>query len=475
TFDLNGKLQMENIPASGDCDRFLWRTKDIGGGKRLLINKAKGENSPLLLSASGALSFASGQGVQEWEIKPSDVNKYGTNAYQLIGANATKALSFTNVVQADNPVAGNKNQTWVLQFNQMVRDYFLPLPTKANLLAHYVDNPNVNVNTSAEAIAASYNKFLKGTNGVTFFATNTSSDWVLVNYYLTITNMLNAIVSPKPSDPKVDPNLVKTLAALKGQSLILINKNDLNSAVPSQFFTTWMTKPNAAQFRGMAAYGQPKKAILANEELTCKTGIVNRPLDNTFRKFDHGVHEFWHAVQELCGYIPIVDANNMCDSERGKSSECFCFYAQTWFNSNGSNYYYPGLRAYDAARASFMKKIFNESNTWQPPVDLRLNGYNPSGSPAATTPTRDILPVYSISAYPNPFDEVLNIEVRLEKANPLEVEIIDALGRVLRVLKSSNVTDKHFFQVQNLDHEGILFVKVKSDGKYGLVKVVKNN
>ena len=81
----------------------------------------------------------------------------------------------------------------------------------------------------------------------------------------------------------------------------------------------------------------------------------------------------------------------------------------------------------------------------------------------------------AIRAFPNPFNEVLNIEVNLEKSNSLEVEIIDALGRVLRVAKSSNVTDKHTFQMQNLDHKGFLFVKVKSDGKYGLVKVVKNN
>ena len=117
----------------------------------------------------------------------------------------------------------------------------------------------------------------------THLATNTSSDWVLVNYYFIITNMFNAVVAPKPSEPKIDQNLIKTLDALKGQSLILINKNDLNSAIQNMFFTTWQNKQNAAQFRGQAAYLDPKKAILANEELTCKTGIVNRPLDNTFR------------------------------------------------------------------------------------------------------------------------------------------------------------------------------------------------
>lgn len=483
TFDSNDKLLMELIPSTGNCDRFLWRCKDLGAGKRLLINKAKGENSPLLLSASGTLTFSTGQGVREWEVKQSDVNKFGTNAFQLIGATATKALSFSTGVQSDNPATGNRNQTWVFQFNQMVRDYFLPLPTKANLGLYY-ENPNVNLNTSANEIAATYNKFLKGLNGVTFFATNTSSDWVIVNYYFVINNMMNAVVAPKPSDPKVDPNLVKTLAAMKGQSLIIINKNDLNSAVPNQFFTTGFSSFSVARLRGSSGYGASKKWILVSEELTNKTGIVNRPLDTDFRKFDHGVHEFGHALMDLPGWIPIIDANNMCDAEKGKSSECFCYDLQSWFNSRFGTYTYPGPRAVEwfqspgitsTQRANFMKKIFNGDNTWMPPVDLRLNGYNPSGSPATTTPTNDILPAYLISAYPNPFNEVLNIEVRLEKPNPLEVEIIDALGRVLRVLRSSNTTDKHTFQVQNLDYKGVLLVKVKSDGKYGLVKVVKNN
>lgn len=386
TFDSNEKLLMEQIPSTGNCDRFLWRTKDIGGGKRLLINKAKGESFPLLIAANGTLTFTTGQGEKEWEFKQSDINKYGTNAYQLFGA--SKALTFNGLVQSENTSSGNKNQTWVFQFNQMVKDYFLAMPTKANLEQHYVDNPNVNASASANAIGESYNKFLKGINGVTYFATNTSSDWVLVNHYFVINNVMNAVVVPKASDPKVDPNLVKTLAAMKGQSLILINKNDLNANVPKQFFTTWISKQNASQFRGMAAYAQPKRAILANEELTCKTGITNRPLDNTFRRFDHGVHEFTHALQELCGWIPIVDANAMCENERGKSSECFCYDTQYWFNSgaDGNRYTYPGIRAFNAQRVEFMKKIFNAENTWMPPVDLRLGGYNPSGSSSAPNP-----------------------------------------------------------------------------------------
>lgn len=382
TFDNNDQLIMELIPAIGNCDRFLWRTVDAGAGKRILINKAKGDSKPLLMSESGALTFESGQGVKEWEIKQSDINKYGTNAFQLIGANASQALTFNfifkSVQTSNNPINGNRDQTWIFQFNQMVKDYFLPLPTKANLLAHYVDNPNVNVHTAADSIGTSYNKFLKGTHGVTFFATNTSSDWVLVNYYFIIKNMLNAVITPKPSDTWVDPNIIKTLDTLKGQSLVLINKNDLNAVVPNQYFTPWLSKEKTSELRGSAAYLSLQKAILASEELTCKTGIINRPLDNSNRRFDHGVHEFAHALQELCGYISIVDANNMCPSEVGRSSECFCFDIQNWFNSNAPAYHFPGLRAYDARRSNFMSRIFNAENTWMPPADIRQDGYNPS-------------------------------------------------------------------------------------------------
>ncbi|MBK8044239.1 MAG: T9SS type A sorting domain-containing protein [Haliscomenobacter sp.] len=102
-----------------------------------------------------------------------------------------------------------------------------------------------------------------------------------------------------------------------------------------------------------------------------------------------------------------------------------------------------------------------------------FNLYPFVGNIVSTSSLEDIKPI--VYVYPNPFTEVLNIEVQLEKPNALEVEIIDALGRVLRVAKSSNVTDKHALQIQNLDYTGILFVKVKSEGKYALVKVVKNN
>jgi Secretion system C-terminal sorting domain len=382
TFDTNGQLKMELIPATGDCDRFLWRTKSLANGKRILINKAKGENTPLLMGTNGIPNFTNGS--NEWAINVSNKSKYGTNAYHLVDGGSTKALAYENSVTSSSPQAGNKSQTWVLQFNQMVKDYFLPMPTKEILKTHFV-NPTINLDKDADLIAQDYNKFLKGDNGTHFFSTNTGSDWAIVNYYFIIDNMLNATISPKPSDPKIDPNLIKPLSVLSGVSINLINKNDLNYNVSNLYFVNRSLTPLfVSTVRGISAYRNPRKYMLFSEEFACKTGNVNRPIDKIFRRFDHGIHEYAHGMQDktMTGWTNIIDAYNMCDSwgERGdESSECFCYATQDWFNSTFSSNTYPGIRASSQFNAQLMEKFFNKDNTWQPPKDLRKDGYNPSG------------------------------------------------------------------------------------------------
>ncbi len=469
TFNSNGDMQMELIPTTGNCERFLWRTSDIGGGKRLLINKSKGLNNPLLMSTNGTPTFDIGQGAEEWSITYADQVRFGTNAFHILGANSTKALSYVNDVQSDIPVFGSPDQTWVFQFNQLAKDYFLPLPTKTNLEMYYTDNPNFNLNNDADAILETYNKFLKAANGVTFFATNTSSDWVIVNYYFIINNMMNAVNSPKPSDPNVNPNLINTLSAMKGRSLVLINKNDLNTVVPNHYFTQGFNSFSVASLRGSSGYNAYRKWILVSEELTCKTGIVNRPLDTAFRRYDHGVHEFGHALQELCNWIAIVDANNMCDAEQGKSSECFCYDMQYWFNSSGNSNTYPGLRANkwwqspsisSAQRAAFMEKIFNKENTWMPPKDLRYDGYNPSGPTVESTPTGiHRIESSKLQAYPNPSKGYLTLDIPND-IHPHFMVIQNVTGQVIHrqpIQTGPNLIDVHHLEA------GIYFIQVNTE------------
>ena len=608
TFDQNGLLKMELIPASGDCERFLWRTKSLASGKRLLINKAKGENMPLLMGANGSPSFTVGSGATEWIISVSDKNKYGTNAYQLFGSNASKALAYDNGVVSSSPQTGNKSQTWVFQFNQMVKDYFLPMPTKTILKTHFTANPNINVDNDADAILKDYNKFLKGDNDTYYFSTNTGSDWALVNYYFVINNILNAAVSPKPSDPNVDPNIIKPISVLAGISMILINKNDLSYSVTQHYFPLYPNDPTTAErVRGSGFYAWPKKAIFQSEELTCKTGIVNRPLDKSFRRFDHGVHEYAHALQDaaLTNWDAIQDANNMCNSEKAsQSSECGCYDIQYWFNSVGDWNSYPGNRARNATIGVLMEKFFKKDNTWMPPKDLRMDGYNPSGPTAPDVQLtiaipdtighigKDIvIPVYltggdpvgllqmnisydeslvtldtiistkmkgfkpsnynitsgkviiawddpalenftangilmnlyfknnansgktdvtisevtiadntfntyvptldqgsidlmissssdtdlslSFNVYPNPFIDLLNIEVGLNTPEKIRVTLTDITGRTLKTENTDKISDQHVIQVKDLEYKGVIFVKVESKNVSKTIKVIR--
>jgi|GEM_PF-5400540 len=426
----SGELGVETIPATGNCDRFLWRTKTLPNGKRLLINKAQKEFNPLWLTASGQPTFSTGDGSKDWDLTLPNRTNLGTNAYQIKGFN-NKALSYTSGRVSTKTTATNDlEQVWVLQFNQMVKDYFLPRPTTANLNAHYKPSTNNNIqelqwNGSTNAlnllnesafsqlqstisqsygqIQASYNKFLKGDHGVHFFATKTSSDWVIINYYFNINNMMNAVNLPKPNYSGVTTN---DLSIMNGRNLVIINKNDLSASVPQQYFSRNFDKFYVSRNRGGAGYRLPfRDAILTSEELTCKTGITNRPLDQSFRRFDHGIHEFGHALQELGRWVDIVkatinrrveialagggDARTIRDRERNQvcfdcfenstSPECICFMLQKWFNNSNDSEFYPNSRAANDSKREIMEIIFNNDNTWMPAKDLRENGYLPSG------------------------------------------------------------------------------------------------
>ncbi|MBP6826173.1 MAG: hypothetical protein KA165_06430 [Saprospiraceae bacterium] len=445
-YNKQGALQMELIPETGNCDQYLWRTKKLSNGKRYLINKAKGGGTPLWLGDNGAPAFDAVNGSKEWEIAIADRKKTGTNGYQIKGGNG-KALSYTNgSVTSKTYATGDLEQVWLFQFNQMVKDYFLPRPTSENLNANFLpaDNANVqklewdgvsdklkklsmdevrqlktSIQNSYSEISQSYNKFLKGDNGVSFFATNTASDWVIVNYYFIINNMMNAVKSPKPSYSNVTVN---DLSVLNGRSLTIIGKDDVSAAVEKQYFTKGFGKFYISRNRGGSGYRNPfQEGILVSEELACKTGIVNRPLDKSFRRFDHGVHEFGHALQELCNWVGIVKAeiavpidaaivrenakaagdptkktpdqvrtemlgtvrNTICYdcNENSSSPECICFMIQKWFNNSDNYEYYPAKRADNNEQKKVMEIIFGNENTWMPPKDIRKGGYNPSTFP----------------------------------------------------------------------------------------------
>jgi hypothetical protein len=58
-------------------------------------------------------------------------------------------------------------------------------------------------------------------------------------------------------------------------------------------------------------------------------------------------------------------------------------------------------------------------------------------------------------------------------SSAVEYEIIDALGRSLRMGKSNAVATKHTITIRDLEYKGIVFVRVKSNSRRGFIRVIK--
>lgn len=281
------------------------------------------------------------------------------------------------------------------------------------------------------------------------------NNWVNINAYLFNVIWNDGITSEAVVNPEFGSLDSAKVEAEKYARIIGQLPNCLRTDVDQ----IWINK-------GVQVFGGGNKAILIH---TGQSAIYEAAgfLEETFvheathtsLDFSHGASSGWKTAQNKDGNFISTYARDFPDRE--DVAESFL----AWLMAR--------YRASKISAADFNKITQTIPSRLAYFDGQSFNLYPFIGSIVSTNSPEEAKPV--VYAYPNPFDEVLNIDVTLEKPNTLEFEIIDALGRVLRVLKSSNVTDKHAFQIQNLDHKGILFVKVKSDGKYGLVKVVKNN
>ncbi|MEZ4830279.1 MAG: hypothetical protein R3C61_28940 [Bacteroidia bacterium] len=133
-----------------------------------------------------------------------------------------------------------------------------------------------------------YNKVLKVPNGPTIFGTNKVSEWSMLQAYLIVHNMLNAL--------KVKPTGA-SLAALNNHKIVVIGKDDAYPAVADYPIITG--NKILGFYRGLnagAAY------TVFTEEMMCMNGVVNRFADFGERRFDHITHEFGHAMDNMLGW-----------------------------------------------------------------------------------------------------------------------------------------------------------------------------
>ena len=76
----------------------------------------------------------------------------------------------------------------------------------------------------------------------------------------------------------------------------------------------------------------------------------------------------------------------------------------------------------------------------------------------------------STAIYPNPFDNIINVEFQNQKDN-LEVELIDILGKTIISEEYNNVQSIRISAEQLT--QGIYFLRIKSDNQSITRKVIK--
>lgn len=76
-----------------------------------------------------------------------------------------------------------------------------------------------------------------------------------------------------------------------------------------------------------------------------------------------------------------------------------------------------------------------------------------------------------VSAYPNPTNDMVNIQVKRENNEPMLIQMFDVTGRI--VMESNNVGVNNYINMANYD-AGVYTVKVTSNDQVSTTQVVKN-
>jgi hypothetical protein len=90
-----------------------------------------------------------------------------------------------------------------------------------------------------------------------------------------------------------------------------------------------------------------------------------------------------------------------------------------------------------------------------------------------TSGVNDLNDAADINIYPNPFTEVLNIEVEMHKSSNITIEVMDETGKVLRTFNTGKDAGRQVYQIKDLDYKGVLLVKTTSGHFTKTFKVIK--
>ncbi len=341
------------IPLTGDYDAFLWRT--IGSGPtRKIVNKKLGMGKALDCSQQNpTIGNYGGYSGQSWTIGKASEANFGTNAFILSNNFITnsKALQLNgNQISVQTKNTSDTKQVWVFQPMELALGYHIPL-SPANL--------------------APMNQRLAMPYGFRVDASNTSTEWAVLNAHLVWKNMILNITGNTGNNAVKNPNG-------SFRQLVMISRYDQNDFA-FNYPLLQSDNPVWNQADLTSVRGGVRNNCMVTEEMMCRTGVVSRGYkDRLFREFDQVVHEFGHVLHNLNGCNanfpgPLMDGG----SPYADNAESCAAATQAFYNNNLSYGGFGRTRAEQKAnrRPQYdrMAEYYRTSNSWMPPRSLRTH------------------------------------------------------------------------------------------------------
>ncbi len=355
------------IPLAGPYDAFLWRAVRLAPAATFqLINKQAGASSPLALAdVDPAASAQPSQDGRAWRIAPMDVATLGTNVYSVtsqVTPTRVQALSLSNgkIVMA-TPGNRDQRQAWVFQPMSLKVGFHIPSPTP---------------------LVYPYTKALDLAFGYQLRATNTVSDWAVLNAHNVYENMLNAIKNKR--------------LKFRGQDTMRRNITMLSEYDQLPCSYPGLVASDCGYIMDKRGWGdgpgEGSGITLITEELMGRTGVFSRgfklPDVTDHSEFDQVVHEFAHTLDDQLFYASKIAAYAeryypkqcspsaaLCSSlvPDSRRIEWFPWEVQKWFHSSVVNPESPKRLAgrTEVGDRRYLERFFDFRNTWIPPRTLR--------------------------------------------------------------------------------------------------------
>ena len=340
-------VEFRQVPKTGDYSAFQWQVvpnTNTEGTYRILNRKYPSLALDCSLTVGPTVGNKSGATGQRWILTP--FKNGGTDTYSLSNSyiKAAKSIAYSGgrfSTQATG--ATDQSQAFTFVAMELNGGYFIP-----------------GLEGSSQAFP--YNKQLEITQGVKILGTGTTTEWAMLRAWVIYQNMTDNVQSQY------------SRANLPGKDVIIISKDDTNAK--TAHYPIIMPRQSEAQVastRGgcMVDIG-PNDYTYITEEMMCQTGVVNRPSDNAYRRWDQLTHEYGHLLDFQMG----LNGQGTPSCCLGLTTECFAASVSAWYDTNLT---YPCLNAQTRSQLqsnqpalyNYIKDRFDVASFWQPPAQLR--------------------------------------------------------------------------------------------------------